>query len=139
MIPVGLLLGGLNPAKIFTWCVENWKPLVIIAALAFGGYQHWKIKSLKEDLAAADAALVVCADGNKLLADSIDEQNAEIAKWKAISENLQQKNIELATKIAGLRGKTDKRTEGVLAGPTPEGCEEAIQYLRDGVEELRKW
>lgn len=138
MIPP-FLLGFLNPAKILEFFLKYWKQLLVIAVCVFIYFQHSKISSLQEEVASLNSALEVCASGNAALSADIDARNAEITKWKEISEDLEAKNFELQKRVGALRKETENKVGNVLSEPTPESCEAAIQYLRDGVEEVTPW
>lgn len=147
MIPLAPLLGLFNIKKIFVFLVENWK-IILFGGMAFViWYQNFNttrfmfgaetIPSLEKRLAAADDAVNECKRGNEVLSATIDERNAEVEKWKTISEILEKNIQDLNTILKGIRTKTDTEVAVILKDDTPKTCKAAIDYLRDGRKDLQ--
>lgn len=140
MIPVGLLLGAFNPAKIFKFVVENWKPLLLITMIGTIGFQYWwynrTIDNLEQVIEVQKQSLVICEEGNRTLASDINKRNAEITKWKNKSKELEKKNAELQGILGTLRKDTNNKIEDVLNDPTPKTCDAAIEYLRKSIGDI---
>lgn len=144
---IGLLLNLLNLKKLIPAIMKNWKP-ILIGSLAFiVWYQNFNetrflfgaetIPSLKKQLKAAVAAVDVCKAGNVTLSNAIDDRNAEVEKWKTISEGLEGDIGVLQTELDVARTKTNTQVDTILKGTTPKTCKAAIDYLRDGRKDLQ--
>lgn len=137
-----------NFAGIFKFIGRNWKFIVIGAMVFCLWYQNFSgvkfvfgietIPALKQEVSELENALNTCVDGNKLLSDTIDTRNEEIAKWGQVSEEFKQKIEDLKDDLVEERARTKIKVVTVLSEPAPETCEAAIEYLRDSTEDL-KW
>jgi len=146
MIPLPLL-GLFNIKKIFVFLVENWKIILFGGMAAIIGYQNFvetrflfgaeTIPSLEKRLANAIDAVDICKAGNDTLSAAIDERNAEVEKWQAISEVLEKDIKDLNSVLEGMRTKTNTAVAVILKDETPKTCKTAIDYLRDGRKDLQ--
>ena len=137
---------GANLKKVFTFVIEYWRECIIAVLLAVVLYQNkfetrfffgaQTIPALEADLAVVKANLNTCVDGNKALSDAIDENNDKIEEYKALTEELEGSIAILKSDLEEARNKTAEEVEDILKDPTPQSCEKAIEYLRDGTEDL---
>ena len=144
------LLGLLKPSNftgIFKFIARNWK-FALIGAMVFGiWYQNFSsvrfvfgidtIPALHKDITELEEQLHVCISGNALLASTIDKRNEEIEKWERVSDEFARRMKELEGDLVRVRTETDNEVAGILTQQAPQDCESAIQYLRDGTEELQ--
>jgi len=70
------------------------------------------------------------------LKDAINTTNEQVQQWANKSKELQKSHDELAKELAKMRRSSEERVQDILDGPTPQGCEAAMQYLRNAKEDL---
>ena len=139
---------GANVKKIFTFVVQNWRECLIAVLLAIVLYQNrfetrfffgaQTIPALEADLAVVKANLDTCIDGNDALSAAIDENNEKIEEYKALTKVLEESIADLQSDLVKARDETEAAVSEILKDPTPQSCEKAMEYLRDGTEDL-KW
>lgn len=139
---------GANLKKVFTFVIEYWRECIIAVLLAVVLYQNkfetrfffgaQTIPALEADLAVVKANLDTCVAGNKTLSDAIEENNQKIEEYKALTKELEGSIAKLEQDLEDARKVNEAEVNDILKGPTPESCEKAMQYLRDGTEDL-KW
>jgi len=147
-MPISLLLGLLNFKKFIPFLLTNWKPILIISMAGLLAYQNLSgtrflfgaetIPSLNMRLEAATKAINECKSGNDALSAAIDDRNAEVVKWKAITTNLENDIGILQKDLDTARVKLNAEVDVILKDETPKTCEASIDYLRDGRKDL-KW
>jgi len=140
---LGLLL---NLKSMAGMALKYWKELLVVGMLATIIYQNTfekryflfvnTIPYLELVIEEYEVAVDKMEKANKLLGDTIDKRNDQIAEWKAKSIELEKKNAILAGKLELLRELTNAEDEDILAGPTPQSCEAAIDYLRDAIPDM---
>ncbi len=143
MIPLGLLF---NFKSIASFALKHWKELLVVGMLATIIYQNtfekryflWvnTIPFLELKVVELEKAVDIVEKANKLLGDTIDKRNDQIEEWKEKSIELEKKNAALSGQLELLRELTNNEVEEILAGPTPQSCEAAIDYLRDAIPDL---
>lgn len=141
-----LLLGGIPWKSMIGFVLQYWKELLVIGMLATIIYQNtfekrWvffltTIPYLELKLEEYEAAIDTIEAANHLLSATIDKRNSQIEEWKAKSIELEKKNAVLAGQLQILRELTNKEVDDILAGPTPQSCEAAIDYLRDSIPDI---
>ena len=146
-LPLAPLLALLDIKKILKFVVENWKPILIGGMAFLIWYQNFNetrwlfgaetIPSLELRLDGATDAVDICKAGNDVLSAAIDERNAEVIRWKQISEDLEGDIGILQKDLDDARTKTNTEVEVILKDETPKTCEAAIDYLRDGRKDLQ--
>ena len=136
--------------------MKHWQKFVIILMVAviynqnFMELQIFKIigvetvPHLKQDLERKQNEineqkidfLRLQADYNEL--DSLlIKMNAEVDKWTTTSQSLQEKHNNLLAELEELKKQSDQQVTEVLAEPTPDTCDEAIDYLKEAVKDLK--
>jgi len=143
-----LLMGGLNPGKIFAFVAKYWKQMIFAGMAGVIFYQNFfetrfifgseTIPSLEKRLAESEDNLLKCADGNKLLSGKIEENNTRIKAYEKLTKELEAITVILGSELSDARDKTDTEIEVILKDPTPKTCKKAIDYLRKGKDDL-KW
>lgn len=128
--------------------LRHWREAIVLSMTFFIWYQNFSetrfvfaintIPYMEKQLAETNSQLDTCKDGNKTLAASIDQRNAEVLKWKEVSDKLEKDNELLIAQIGTLHKQTIDRVRDILAGKTPKTCAESINYLRDELGEF-KW
>lgn len=139
------ILGALKGAAGFI--AKYWKECLIVALLAGAWYQNTQetrwvlwvdtIPYYKVQYEEAMRALDIAVEANETLTAAIEATNKQVEEWKEVSIQLENDNAALSGELKGLRQTTLDQVENILAGPTPVGCEAAIEFLRDGIPELR--
>lgn len=71
------------------------------------------------------------------LSNVIDKNNKEIDVLKERGEKLKKKISEADKKRESIKKNTKESVSSILKEPTPKNCEDAIQYLIDGVKQLQ--
>lgn len=127
---------------------KYWKEMIVVGMALMLWYQNFSetrfllwietIPSLEARLETREAAFKQCKEGNDKLSAAIDERNRQIEAWRDITEQHEKDIKELEKQLAEERERANARVKDILDDPTPQTCEEAIQYLRDGVEDI-KW
>ena len=126
----------------FDFILRHWKPILVIAILAFLYFYRLhllnKIEDLEVALATSQANLEQCLDNTAELQAGIERQNGEIQRWAEIGREQDQKLKALEGQLTERQKVIDARVHEILAGDKPESCDDAIQYLIESVPEL-KW
>jgi len=143
-----MLMGGLNPGKIFEFIAKYWKQMIVAAMAGIIFYQNFfetrfifgseTIPSLEKRLEESQNNLKTCANDNELLSGKIEENNNRIKVYEKLTKKLEDARVVLGIELQKERKKTDKETEVILKDPAPKTCEKAIDYLRKGKDDL-KW
>ena len=100
-------------------------------ALKWFGIQT--IPAIEKKLVKAEEAFDNCVDEKNVLEAKIVSVNDQIDQWADVSSVLQQNHNDLLDEIIKMRKKSEKAVADILAGPTPETCDAAIEYLRESV------
>jgi hypothetical protein len=139
---------GANVKKLFTFVVKYWRECLIAVLLSVVLYQNrfetrfffgaQTIPALEADLAIVKNNLDICVEGNKTLSDAIDANNDRIRQYEVLTEKLEREIADLQGDLADARAETEAAVNDILNDPTPKTCQKAMQYLRDGTEDL-KW
>ena len=127
---------------------KYWKEMIVIGMAGMLVYQNFSetrfllwietIPSLEKRLETREAAFLACKDGNDKLSEAIDKRNTQIEEWRKLTEKHERDIAILQADLAAARANTNKEVDDILNDPTPQSCEEAIKYLRDGTEDV-KW
>ena len=127
--------------------IKHWRECLIVALLAGAWYQNTQetrwvffvdtIPYYKVQYEEAMKALDIAVEANENLSAAIETTNKQVQEWKEVSIKLEQDNAALSGELKGLRQTTLDQVQDILKGPTPVGCEAAIDYLRDGIQELQ--
>jgi len=133
--------------KAFAFFIKHWRECLIVLLLASAWYQNTQetrwvffvdtIPYYKVQYEEAKAALDIAVEANETLTAAIEATNKQVEEWKQVSIQLENDNAALSGELKGLRQTTLDQVETILAGPTPVGCEAAIEFLREGIPELR--
>lgn len=120
------------------------KCYLMVAAIAAG--TGWYKVKLDRQLAGKDKTIAeqTTEIGNlttarDALIHTINERNAEVEKWKEVSETLEGNQSKLLAKIGDIKNSTAAAVTKILDEAIPETCEKAIDYLVDSKGELEKW
>lgn len=123
-----------------------WREILIVILSGFIWYQNSvetrfiffidTIPYLEKQLDIQKENLKICKDGNDTLAADIDNRNAEILKWKEISDDLEKRNKQLVQQQKEVQAATDKQVQDILNEKAPKTCESAMDYLRNGAKDL---
>jgi len=141
-----LLFGGIPWKSMIGLALKYWKELLVVGMLSTIIYQNtfekrWvffitTIPYLELKLEEYEKAIEKIEEANHLLSATIDKRNSQIEEWKAKSIELEKKNAVLSGQLKLLRELTDAEVDDILAGPTPQSCEAAIDYLRDAIPDI---
>lgn len=142
------MFSGVNVKKIFAILIHYWRIFLIVVLGAIVFYQNYSgtrfifgaqtIPYLEEKLATSENNLKVCGDGNAALTAAIDKNNTRIDEYAKLTKDLEASVATLGGELAEERGKTNTEVEVILKDPTPKTCEKAMDYMRDGIKDL-KW
>ena len=121
--------------------------LTLVALIALGGYIGWlkidngmlknKVESLQNDV-REQQLLVETERGNVRTCQArVDVNNQRIEDLKDATKNNQKVIDMLGENIDAFREASNARIENLRDAPTPQSCEEAMQFLREGVGERR--
>lgn len=152
-LPVFAVGKGLTAAMTFV--IEHWRGILLSLLIGLMMYQNFSAKqflfgldtipslqaeneALKAQVAVAATQLQVCADGNKTLTDAIDAQNKALQDLGGLTAKMDSEFKKLNETVNKIRKDTNKTVKDILDAPTPQTCEEAMQFLRDGVGDI-KW
>lgn len=120
------------------------KCYLMVAAIAAG--TGWYKLKLDRQLAAKDKVITeqTTEIGNlttarDALIHTINQRNAEVEKWKEVSETLEGNQSKLLAKIGDIKNSTASAVTKILDEAIPETCENAIEYLVNSKEELKQW
>lgn len=161
-MPVPLFLIGLKaffaPAKIigllkgsFVFVVKYWKQCLFIgmAGLIFHqNFMEWEVlkwvgirtlPGIQQELVVKDQQLELCEISREALKSEIESVNAQVDKWADVSKQLQNQHDELVAEIGEMRKKSEAAVQDILAGPTPETCEAAIEFLKEAAQGELRW
>jgi len=75
-------------------------------------------------------------DANASLTNDIKAVNADVAKWKAISDQLQAQNDALQGKLNAIQVQTQTKINNISKLPTPTTCEGSMDLLRKQIPNL---
>ena len=141
-----LLFGGIPWKSMIGFALKYWKEIAVVTMLATIFYQNTfekryvffinTIPYLELKLEEYEKAIDKIEAANHTLSAAIDKRNSQIEEWKAKSIELEKKNAVLSGQLELLRQLTDQEVEDILAGPTPQSCDAAIDYLRDAIPDL---
>lgn len=128
--------------------IRYWREILIAILIFVVIYQNTSnvrylffvetIPSLESRLEIAQNNIRECVKGNEVLANIIKQRNDEVLKWKDVSEKLQDKTKILNNTLDILRKSTNTKVQRTLNSQTPKNCQDAIQYLKKGRNDL-KW
>jgi len=134
------LLG--NFGGIFEFLKKNWQ-IVALVLLIGGSYLY--VKSLIDQNAALNNEVTELKVANATIENSraalkvaIDSQNSEIQKWVNVGRKSKKDFDDLKSTIEKQRQASALELQKILQEKKPETCQEAINYLVDGVKDL-KW
>lgn len=115
---------------------------VLFAALAglyfLSEFLGSELENRDKQIAHLNLVVQDLEDGKKKLKDAISQQNAEIEKWRTISDELDKQAEELASEITDIKEASAEEVAAILNEAKPKDCASAIKYLVDGVQDL-KW
>jgi len=153
-LPIGMIAG---PASGFiTMFLKNWKIGLFAILIAIIVYQNTvsfeflkpvglrTIPGMEQDIVKiqeqADRQvrimaeqLAECEISRETLKDEIAASNAEVEKWVALSQSLQQSQNDLTQTLIDLKKTSTAELEIILQGPIPQTCKGAIKLLREAV------
>lgn len=149
-MPFLLLFKGLFDPKTYialaNFLAKNWKVILGACLLGVVLYQNMSgvrfffgfetVPALKKDIVILEEDAATLKLNNKTLSDTINDRNEEIDKWSELTDKLEAQMVQLEKDIADIRTETDQEVDDILNQPTPQTCEKAIDYLREGVEDL---
>ena len=134
------LLG--NFGGIFEFLKKNWQ-IVALVLLIGGSYLY--VKSLIDQNAALNNEVTELKVANATIENSrvalkvaIDSQNSEIQKWVNVGRKSKKDFDDLKSTIEKQRQASALELQKILQEKKPETCQEAINYLVDGVKD-KKW
>lgn len=153
-IPIGMLAGPAG--AILPQLLKYWKVVLFAALIGLIAYQNTvsfeflrivgirsvpgvlqDLEEVKEEadrkVAIAEEQLAACEAGRETLKAEIERTNNEIARWVALSEQLQADQSTLQSALIDLKQKSTAELEIILQGPIPQTCEGAVKLLRDAV------
>jgi hypothetical protein len=141
--------------KLLGFFLDNWKEITIFVLLSIVIYQNFypkpptvlgltvipltTIPHLEEQLRQAQEQFEVCAEGNRILSETIDARNEEIQRWKDETDALQEEFDKVEERLRNRRTQTNQRVERIIREDTrPKDSDAAIEFLR-GAKERLKW
>ena len=152
MLAFFMLFKGLF-SNALGFIVDHWKEVLIASVLGLMAYQNFshtrflfwmntipylvdENAKVKKDLDTQTKNLDICVKGNKTLQDSINTTNAEVDKWKGVSKGLEDDQAKLKTDLENMRKGTNTKVDTIEAQPTPQTCEDSIDFLRKNMGDL---
>jgi len=136
------MFGSINFSGIFEFLKKNWQ--VVALVLLIGG-SYWYVKSLNnqitdlnKEVTELKVANAMCENSRATLKGAIDTQNSEIQKWVNVGRKSKKAFDDLKGTIEKQRQISALELQKILQEKKPETCQEAINYLVDGVKDL-KW
>ena len=153
-LPLGMIAG---PAGgLVTALLSNWKMAifgVLIAIIAYQNFMSFEIlrpfgirtvagvlqdleateKKAERQISVMAEQLAECEISREGLKDQIEQTNAQINQWVAVSQQLQEEQTRLTQALVDLRRKSTAELEIILQGPIPQTCEGAVKLLREAV------
>lgn len=136
--------------KTGKWAVEHWKELGLALLIGTVTYQNvfetewlsWfgfrTIPGLEQELEQQQRKLVACETSRKNLKDAVQNTNQQIDKWADLSQDLQRSHDQFIEQLDQMTKQREQATEQILNEPTPQTCQAAIRYLREGAKELQQ-
>ena len=132
--------------------IKYWKQLAVISMFLIIVYQNFMtFEALKwiglrtipgieqqhsQQVFVLTQQLDACERGRQLLKSEIQDTNNRIQAWSEKTQQLQQQRDQLTDKLAKLQKQSDQTVQQILTQPTPQTCEQAIEYLKDGAQQL---
>lgn len=149
------LLKSLNIKRWIGFLASRWKEVLVILVVSLLLYQMFsprqflfgldtipslnrRVTRLETDLKISEANFKVCQEGNLKLSQAIDTQNESIRNWGNVADKIDESTAILQQEIDESRIESKRDVENILRDATPQTCKEAIDYLREGLDEL-KW
>ena len=143
---IKLFLGGAIP-NLLEFVMKYWKQMIVISMVAFIYYQNnFETRRLfgvdtipyyQQELQNAKDDAEHHKQQTEQLIQRFKDVSAEVMEWKKKSETLEQEYKELAGKLIDMRQANQAEVTTILQDATPESCEAAIEYLRQGREDLQ--
>jgi hypothetical protein len=146
-MPIFLLTAWTKVAALFPAMVEfvlkYWKQCIVLG-MAFviynQNFMEWQVlkwfgvqtvPALEKQLKLVTEEIDQCQVDKRLLKSQIELVNAQVDKWAEVSGQVQTQHNQLVLELAKLKQETEQTVQQILSEPTPQSCEEAIQYLKD--------
>ena len=121
-------------SSVLPFMGKYWKPIalvILIAGLAL--YRSYLIGEIED----RDVQIVALKEEKLDLTAAIQQQNAEIDKWVNIGRAEKLKYQNLQNTLNAMKQAHEKELNVILKEKKPETCEEAIQYLIEGKDDLQ--
>lgn len=138
--------------NIAGFVLKYWKQLAVVAMFSIIVYQNFMtFEALKwiglrtipgveqqfnEQVVVLTQQLDACERGRVLLKKEIEDTNNRIQLWSDKSQLLENQRDKLSEQLAQLKQQSDQTVQQILTQPTPQTCEQAIDYLKQGAEQL---
>lgn len=140
MLPLMPLLGVFKFSSMFNFIRQNWQLVSLIIII---GGSYWYVKSLHNEIedktneiAELKIAKAFCENSRASLEAAIKEQNSEIQKWVTVGKKSKKEFEDLKSSIEQQRKVNALELQKILQEKKPESCQEAINYLVDGVKDI---
>lgn len=135
------LLTNFNFKSIFDFFIKNWK-IVSIILIIMGSFFYVKslnnqIKELNAEVVELKTINAYCENSKATLENSLKTQNYEIDKWVKIGKNSKKEFDTLKDNIDKQRKLSNLELQKILKEKIPENCQDAINYMVDGVKDIQ--
>lgn len=134
---------------LFPLMNKYWKLVVFLLLSSIIWYQNFwtgpeivfgldTIPNKNEDILTITKKLNESEQYNKKLEEAINETNKIIDEWKKATEQAEKERNELRKKLEQSKKESNAEIEKTMKDAVPKTCEEAFDYLRKGINDL-KW
>lgn len=147
------IMGFLTNAAGFV--VKYWRQIAVIGmvvAIFHQNFMEWEAlkwvgvrtipgieQEYKEEINVLTEQLATCEASRTELKQQIESVNSQIDQWANVSGQLQQQHDALVQELTDMKKQSQQAVQDILAGPTPETCEAAIQFLKEAAQGDLKW
>lgn len=147
------ILSSLKNAPGFL--LTYWKQLSIIGLVCMVFYQNFMetewlkwvgirtISGIEQEYVAkldvVEDQLLTCESSRETLKEQIALTNEQVQKWADVSEQLQNSQDKLSAELEKMRKESEQAVQDILEGPTPEGCDAAVDFLREAAQGELRW
>lgn len=126
----------------------NWKEIGLALLIGMLVYQNFfsfevlkivgirTVPGLQQEVAETTEKWKEAEESRERLKEEINTTNDQIQEWVDVSRRAEESQKQFLERISDRIEQRDERVEEILEGETPEGPDEAIEFLRKGAEEF---
>lgn len=127
-------------SKALAWALANWKQLLILVVItvAWLYVDHLRdtVKEQRLEIALLKKDLETCQNNNGTLKSAIADQNKSFKNLEEQTKNNEKKLSEAEKKANQVQAAYNSVVQKILNDPTPKGCEQTKEYLKNAAQEL---